>query len=110
MVNDHGKANDELRQLAASKGIPLPLSPPKDAKAHQLESMNGSTFERAYMAEMLADHKKDIALFETQSRSNGGDPDINAFATKTLPTLKDHLQRVQADQDGAAASGVSTKH
>jgi len=40
---------------------------------------------------MLDDHVKDVAAFEKESTS-GTDPDVKAFATKTLPTLKQHLK------------------
>ena len=96
MVDDHTKANDELKQIAGAKNVALPTS--LDAK-HQavmtkLQKLSGASFDRAYMAEMQKDHKEDIALFEKESRS-GSDADVKGFATKTLPTLKDHMKMVQ---------------
>jgi len=43
---------------------------------------------------MLEDHQKDVREFARVS-SASGDADVKAFATKTLPTLKDHLKQVQ---------------
>ncbi len=40
---------------------------------------------------MVADHQKAVALF-TKESTNGKDPELKAFATKTLPTLKEHLE------------------
>ena len=93
MVDDHTQANDALKQVASTKNIMLPAAPPMDAKAKKLENMSGAEFDKAYMAMMLDDHKKTIALFQKEAAS-GKDPDLKAFATKTLPTLKGHLEMV----------------
>ena len=106
MIEDHTKANDELKQLASSKGVTLPTASPDEAKAKKMQSMSGAAFDKGYMAEMLADHKKTVALFEKQSRSTGGDADIKAFAVKTLPALKDHLQMVQSGKLASASMGT----
>jgi len=44
---------------------------------------------------MVSDHNKDVAEFEKES-TKGGDPDLKAFAAKTLPTLKEHQQMAKA--------------
>jgi putative membrane protein len=40
---------------------------------------------------MVNDHKKDIAAFKKES-TDGTDANVKAFATKTLPTLENHLK------------------
>jgi putative membrane protein len=105
MVDDHGKANDELKQLADSKGIMLPAAPPADPKAQRLQTLSGAAFDRAYMTMMVADHKKTIALFQKGAQAR--DADIKAFATKTLPTLKSHLQMAQQTLATTTASGAA---
>jgi uncharacterized protein (DUF305 family) len=57
--------------------------------------MSGAEFDRAYIKMMVSDHKKDVSVFEKQS-TRAADPDLKAFAGKTLPTLQQHLQMVQA--------------
>jgi putative membrane protein len=52
---------------------------------------------------MVADHEKDIALFEQQAEA-GKDPDLRAFAEETLPTLRAHLELVQEVQSQIAAA------
>jgi putative membrane protein len=96
LEQDHTKANDELKTLAQSKNVTLPstMSKMHQAKEDKLSKLSGAAFDRAYIADMLADHKKDVAEFERQS-TQATDPDVKAFAAKTLPTLKDHLQQVQ---------------
>jgi putative membrane protein len=97
MVDDHSKANEELMSLASSKGITLATT--MDEKQHKdmmkLQAMTGADFDRAYSKMMLSDHKKDVSEFEKQSMK-GTDPDLKAFASKTLPTLREHLQMANA--------------
>ena len=59
--------------------------------------MKGEDFDRAYSKMMLNDHVKDVSEFEKQS-TKGADPDIKAFAGKTLPTLQQHLELARALQ------------
>ena len=91
MVDDHSKANEELRGLASSKGITLPtaLDAKQQAEVDKLSKMSGADFDHHYMMMMVTDHNKDVAAFERESK-NGKDPDVKAWAAKTLPTLQEH--------------------
>jgi putative membrane protein len=108
MVDDHSKANDELAGIVKAKGV----TPPADLDAlhkqavERLRAMKGDQFDKAFMSQMLTDHKKTIALFQKAS-TTAKDSDIKAFATKTLPTLHTHLQMAQ--QTNKAAHSASTK-
>ena len=97
MVDDHSKANSELMSIASSKGITLPtaLDEKHQKDVTKLSAMSGAEFDRAYSKMMLSDHKKDVSEFEKES-TKGTDSDLKAFATKTLPTLKEHLQMASA--------------
>jgi putative membrane protein len=99
MVTDHSKANDELKQLATTKGVTLPTDIDADHKAANDKVManNGAAFDKAYMDDMVEDHKKDVAEFEKASKE-AQDPDLKAWAAKTLPTLQDHLKMAQDTQ------------
>lgn len=96
MVDDHSKANTELMTLAASKGMTLPteLDEKHKAQVAKLSALSGAEFDRAYAKMMLSDHNKDVKEFQKQS-ARASDPDIKAFAAKTLPTLQEHLQMVR---------------
>jgi putative membrane protein len=93
MVTDHSKANDELKALATQKGMALPsdVDAEHKEKADKLSKKNGKDFDKAYMDDMVADHEKDVKEFEKASQS-AADPDLKAWAGKTLPTLQDHLK------------------
>ncbi len=97
MVDDHTKANDQLKQIAQSKGISIPTSlNAKDKMTKEkLAALSGDSFDRAYMSHMVTDHKADVAEFDRESKS-GADDDIKNFAVQTLPTLQDHLKQAQS--------------
>ena len=105
MVTDHGKINDELKTLAQNKNISLPTDSGAKHKAmkDRLEKLSGAAFDKAYMQEMLTDHRKDVSEFQKESRT-GKDPDVKAWATKTLPTLEEHLQLAQSASHGAVGT------
>jgi len=109
MADDHGKANDELKTLAQKKNITLPGDlDAKDKALHdKLEKLSGPAFDRAYMQAMLTDHQKDVSEFRTESKS-GTDPDVKAWAAKTLPTLEDHLKQARETRGAVATSGTKT--
>ena len=89
MVADHSRANNELKELAKKKGLDIDLSKGK-ARTFRKENFDGD-----YLATMESDHKTDIKAFEAEAKS-GDDPEIKAWATKTLPTLKSHLAMVKS--------------
>jgi putative membrane protein len=97
LVNDHTKANSELMAIASSRGITPPADLPADKKKHltDMAKMKGKSFDNHFITMMNADHKKDVELFEKQANS-GTDPELKAFAAKTLPVLKMHLDSAQA--------------
>ena len=99
MVTDHGKANDELKQLATNKGLALPTDIDADhqKKVDDLSKKKGKAFDKAYMDDMVKDHEKDVAEFQKESTS-AQDPDLKAWVTKTLPTLQDHLKMAKETQ------------
>lgn len=110
MVDDHGKANDKLKQIASSKGVDLPADLDRSARREydKLSKMNGDDFDREYMKHMVSDHKKDVKDFADEAKS-GKDADVRSFASETLPTLQQHLQMAQqADAAVHAASRSSS--
>jgi len=109
MVDDHSKANDELKSLASKKGLTLPsdLDAKDQATYDRLSKLNGAEFDRAYMADMVKDHRTDVSEFRRESE-RGQDSDLKSWAGKTLPTLEHHLQMAESTdkevRGGAAAS------
>ena len=111
MVADHGKANDELKKLAASKQIEVPSAlDSKHAATHaRLNKMSGTAFDLAYVSDMLSDQKKDVFDFMYYSISVT-DPDVKGWVTKTLPTLQEHLKMIEEiSKDVHVTASGSTK-
>jgi putative membrane protein len=97
MVADHSKAGDELAAIAKTKNITLPSGPTADQQkmADDMGKMSGKDFDKDYVTGMVGGHEKAVKLF-TDASNNCKDPDLKAFATKTLPTLKMHLDSIKA--------------
>lgn len=90
MRQDHRMANRKLAALAERKGWPLP---PRDTSG----AASASYSDDEYIAGQIMAHQDAIALF-TEEAANGSDADLQAFAKKTLPTLRHHLKVLQALQ------------
>ena len=101
MVRDHSKANDELKSIAGAKNITLPPAPGEDHMDHikNLTEKTGKEFDKDYMKMMVDDHQEDIDKFEKCSK-DAKDPELKAFASKTLPTLREHLASAKKIRDG----------
>jgi len=93
MITDHNQANKELMAIAEKKGIAIPkqLTSKHQMTFDKLKEMKGSEFDRAYMKCMVKDHEEDVAEFAKHAKE-AKDEQVKAFAAKTLPTLKEHLQ------------------
>src|SRR5215471_14292724 len=94
MVDDHTRSNDGLMKLAQQKNLQVPSAPDASGKREidKLSKLSGAAFDKAYMKEMVEDHKKDF--------------DVKNFASTTLPTLKEHLDMAKTDH--AKVAGVKT--
>jgi putative membrane protein len=101
MVTDHSKANDELKALAHKLNITLPdsISSDESKTRDDLAKKSGADFDKDYVNDMVDDHKKDVKAFEDAAK-NCKDSDLKAFANKTLPTLKMHLEAIEKIKKG----------
>ena len=99
MVDDHSKANNELQEIAAKEGITLPtdLTAGDQATKDRLAALNGKEFDKAYMEDMVKDHRTDVAEFRKEANS-GADAGLKTFAGKTLPILQEHLRLAESAQ------------
>jgi len=100
MVQDHTKAGDQLKKLAAAKSLTLPATPSnKHQKAiDDLGKKTGKDFDKAYVKMMLDDHKKVVDMFKKEA-NDAKDSDLKTWATSTLPTLQMHLDSIKAISD-----------
>lgn len=93
MVTDHTRSGGELDQIASRKGLaPTRTLGPKHSKAlEELRGKSGAQFDAAFGQQMVADHEEAVALFTSAEKL--GDEELAGFASRTLPTLRDHQQQ-----------------
>jgi putative membrane protein len=96
MVDDHSKANTELKSIASQKQLTIPTELTGKHKAMQdkLSKLKGAEFDKAYMAHMVTAHQQAVSLFEREAKT-GKDDELKAWAEKTLPTLQEHLKQAR---------------
>ncbi|RYF73814.1 MAG: DUF4142 domain-containing protein [Cytophagaceae bacterium] len=97
MVEDHTKANEELKALATLKNITIPSTPGEDKQKDidDMRKLSGAEFDKKYISYMKDDHEEDVKEF-TEAAKDAKDQSIKEFAAKTLPTLQMHLDMVKA--------------
>ena len=98
MIEDHTAANKELAAIAARKNLEVSDDAELMNKAKEfiLKQRDGESFDEAFANNQVNAHQNTIDLFQQASVSK--DADLAAFATKTLPKLKHHLQMAKALQ------------
>ena len=97
MVKDHSAINDDLKALAAQKGVTLPdsLDAKHQAMVDKMAALTGSEFDNAYIAGMIKDHKADAKEFKAESAETK-DADVKSFVDKSIPVVDGHLKRITA--------------
>jgi putative membrane protein len=109
MVDDHSKANEQLKSTASGDNIALPdqMNAKDQAEYDHLSKLSGATFDRAYARQMVLDHETDVAAFRHEA-NDGKDASIKSFASQTLPTLQDHLKVARQIYSGVSAGNHTT--
>ena len=87
IVTDHSKANDELKSIAAKKGVKLSSKEPSEKWSS----------DKAYMDMMVKDHEKDLAEFQEEAKE-GSDPDVKKFAEDTAKVVQEHFDLAKETQ------------
>ena len=97
MVKDHTAINDDLKALAAQKGVTLldSLDAKHQEMVDKMAALTGSEFDDAYIAAMIKAHKQDAKAFKAESAATT-DADIKSFLDKSIPIVDAHLQHITA--------------
>jgi putative membrane protein len=94
MVKDHEHTSMELKALVGSgkvdAALPAALDAEQQREIDELKAKSGKEFDRAYHPMQVKAHQQAVQLFEAYAR-DGDNPDLKAWAAKTLPHLKQHL-------------------
>ena len=107
LVDDHGKANVELQNLAKQRDVALTttLDPLHQTVLDQLKTMSGASIDDTFLTAMVKDHTAASQLFERGQQAT--DPDLKAFAQRTLPTIQQHLEMAKRLAEATASKGGS---
>jgi putative membrane protein len=97
MIHDHAMSLDQLKQIASSEGLKVPagLSKKDRSSFDKLSHDNGARLDMVYSAAQERDHQQVIAKFRKAATESDLLPAIRDYASKTLPTLQEHLHMAQ---------------
>ena len=116
MVADHQKASAELKQVASKMSVTLPAQPDEKHQelADRLSKLKGAEFDREYMKAMVDGHEEVAKELErhagpaarpgersvgtTGDAGAGADASVSAWASKTLPGVREHLEQARQIQ------------
>jgi putative membrane protein len=94
MIKDHGRADAQLKALVRHDHIKAEIPTKLDAEHQkmidQLRGESGAQFQKDYAQMQQQGHQQAVALFQGYSAS-GDNTALKQWATKTLPTLQEHL-------------------
>jgi putative membrane protein len=106
VVTDHSRANQQLESLPEAGQVAQSANVPEDKRRtmDDLANLSGKDFDRKYIDEMVSDHEQAVSRFQ-DAASTASDPQVKQFATKTLPTLKQHLEMAKSLQARLSRAG-----
>ncbi|HYE18514.1 MAG TPA: DUF4142 domain-containing protein [Tepidisphaeraceae bacterium] len=95
LEQEHSQANQELMSVAKAKNIDLPTTVGEDKQAEldAFGKLEGKAFDNAFLLHNIKGHLKSVMMFRTEAQ-NGTDPEIKAWAAKTLPALQKHTSHI----------------
>jgi putative membrane protein len=100
MVRDHQAAAADLKPIAAKLNTTQAEARENHDndlrdKMEDLQKLSGRDFDKKYIDEMIDDHEKDVRDLENKAE-NASNADVKAWASKTLPTVRQHLERAKS--------------
>lgn len=94
MIDAHTASTTKLKTAAAEATPALTpdptLSPEQQRRLGELEALDGSAFDQAYVAEQAAGHQQTLDTLKTYAAS-GDTPSLRTFATALIPIVTAHL-------------------
>ena len=96
MVADHTKTTDELKGLAKSAKVSLPITMTGSGQSMltKLKDLQGQEFNKEYINDQVSAHQDAVSMFERYGKS-GENEQLKNWANQTLPTLRHHLEMAQ---------------
>jgi putative membrane protein len=96
MVNDHTQLGDAMKKVAKQMDVnpPQKLSSKDKATVAKLSALNGDAFDKAYIKDMVKDHKQDEKAFK-QEAMNTSNPALKNVASQGAQMIAGHLQMIE---------------
>ena len=115
MVREHQAAAEELRPIGSQLGTAagaLGTEAREEAREEltelreELAQLTGRDFDRKYIEEMIDDHEAGIRDLESRVE-NAANADVRTWASRTLPKMRQHLERAKSIKDALDNAGDS---
>lgn len=98
MIKDHTKTSSDIKAMVQSGKVdaspPAALDDKHQRKLDRLKAMEPAQFTQEYHREQVIAHQDAVAMFG-QYAKDGDNATLKAWAARTLPTLKHHLDMAQ---------------
>ena len=106
MIHDHGMLITNMKPLAAKYGVKLASSAPLMGTVHydELKVKSGSSFDKAYVEDMVKDHNDDLQKF-IDEKNKTTNMDVKAAVTKGEAVIREHTEMIDKI---ASMGGIET--
>lgn len=109
MVTDHTKSSQDMKAMVTRANLgtqpPARLDAEHQAMIDRLKAAKGEAFDREYMTQQMAAHRKALALHQGYAQS-GDNTELKGFATQVIPVIQKHHDWLE--QNGQGANGTTT--
>jgi len=109
MITDHTKSARDLEQAIGGAGqdfsMPASLDTEHQAQIDILESLQGAAFDREYLSQQMAGHRKTLALLKSYA-GEGDVPELRQFAQGAIPVVQKHHDWLDKNVPDAAAQAT----
>lgn len=110
MVDDHTAMLNDITKVGQDlnvKGSNTPSAKDKAMMA-KMSAMTGTAFDKAYVKDMVKDHKKDLAELTSEAKK-ASNPEVKEAAAKALPIVQGHLEMIEGIEKNMMSSPGATK-
>lgn len=108
MVTDHTKSSQDMKAVVTRANLgtqpPARLDSEHQAMIDRLKAARGEAFDREYMTQQMAAHRKALALHQGYAQS-GDNNELKGFATQVIPVIQKHHDWLV--QNGGGANGTT---
>jgi putative membrane protein len=96
MVEEHTKLVDAMKPIAQQMHVKPPdsLSHKDKSTVSKLNALNGDAFDKAYIKDMVKDHKQDAKDFKQEAES-ASNPALKDLASQGSQMIDQHLQMIE---------------